>query len=91
VATAISIACFVFAALSFGWGFVTEYRQSRAEGPVAIVATLPFAAAAGVFVTFGVLWLRLDVPFWVHVIVFLVSMALFGFGILKASAGTHPH
>jgi hypothetical protein len=86
VATTISIVCFAFAALSFGWGFMTEYRQSRAAGPVAIVATLPFAVAAGVFVEFGVLWLRLNVPFWVHAIVFLGSTILFGFGILKASA-----
>ena len=89
MATAISIACFVFAALSFGWGFVTEYRQSRTPGPVAIVPTLPFAVAAGVFVEFGVLWLRLAIPFWVHVIVFLGSTVLFGFAILKASAGSY--
>jgi hypothetical protein len=89
VATAISIACFACAALSFGWGFVTEYRQSRAPGPVAIVPTLPFGVAAAVFVEFGVLWLRLGIPFWVHVLVFLGSAVLFGFAILKASTGSY--
>jgi hypothetical protein len=91
VATAISIVCFVFAALSFGWGFVTEYRQSRTPGPVAIVPTLPFAVSAGFFVEFGVLWLRLGIPFWVHVIVFLGSTALFVFAVLKVSAGPYSH
>jgi hypothetical protein len=91
VATAISIVCFVVAALGFGWGFVTEYRQSRAAGPVAIVPTLPFAVAAGLFVEFGVLWLRLGIPFWVHVIVLLGSTGLFVFAILKVSAGRYSH
>ena len=88
---AISIACFALAALSFGWAFVMEYRQSRSDGPVAIVPTLPFAVPAGIFVEFGLLWLRLDIPFLAHVIIFISSTILFAFGILGASARSNPH
>ena len=84
-ATTVSIVCFIFAAISFIWGLVTEYRQSRAEGPIAIVPTLPFAVAAGIFVTFGLAWLHLDIPFWIHFIVFFGSSALFIFAIVNAS------
>ena len=61
----IAVACFVMAALAFLNGFVTEYRQSREVGPIAIVSTLPFAVAAALFVFLGLAaLLRHGVPWW---------------------------
>lgn len=86
--TAISIACFVFAVLSFGWGFVTEYRQSRDEGPIAVVPTLPFGVMAGLLVWLGLGWLPYELPALVYIIVIPGAPILFVFAIIKASAGS---
>jgi NADH:ubiquinone oxidoreductase subunit 4 (subunit M) len=72
------------AVLTFSSGLITEYRQSRNKGPVAIVATLPMVVASSLFISFSVFGLPLDIPFWGYPIVFIGSCFILGFSISKA-------
>jgi hypothetical protein len=62
--TGIAIYCLAFAVAAFGYGFYTEWKQSRVDGPVAIVATLPFAVVAALFVSVGLVAAPVSVPWW---------------------------
>ena len=83
--TGVAIGCFLFAAACFLYGFVTEWHQSRAQGPVAIVATLPFAVAAAVFLSLGLFWLPGNVPWWAYPLTFFGSVLGLGWLIAKAN------
>ncbi len=74
----IAIACFVLAALAFLNGLVTEYRQSREKGPIAMVPTLPQAVAAAMWVAIGLLWLPVAIPWWAYLLGFFGSALVFG-------------
>ena len=58
----------VVGVLGLAWGILTEFRQQRASGPVALVATYPFAILAalvfvvGLLAVHGRLWNTL--PWW---------------------------
>ena len=84
--TVISIACFALAVLSFAWGLVTEYRQGRDQGPVAVVPTLPFAIMASCLVWFGLAWYPQELPMMVYVVAIPGAPVIFILAILKASA-----
>jgi hypothetical protein len=51
---ALTIVCFVMGTLASAFGFITEWKQSSAAGPVSIVATLPFAVQAAILFAVGV-------------------------------------
>ncbi len=83
--TAFAITCFVVAALAFTYGVVTEYRQTRAAGPIAIVATLPFAVQAAVLLVLGLYLLPGSRPWWNYPFAFIVSLTTFGYATIRAS------
>ncbi len=62
--TGIVIYCLAFAAAAFGYGFYTEWKQSRADGPVAIVATLPFAVVSALFLSVALAAAPVGIPWW---------------------------
>jgi hypothetical protein len=54
----IGLGVLVVGVLGLAWGIITEFRQQRASGPVALVATYPFAIQAALVVIVGLLALR---------------------------------
>lgn len=83
----IAIINFITAVLAFIWGITTEYKQSRQDGPVAIVATLPFGVAAALSATIGTAALvGRDLPLWVYLLMFFGLAIACGFAINSASA-----
>jgi hypothetical protein len=82
----IGITSSVFAIASFVYGFITEFRQSRITNlPVATVPTLPFAVASSIFVGFALWGYDVGLPTWGYPLVFVGSVMLLGFLILKSS------
>jgi hypothetical protein len=49
----VSVGALIVAGLAIMWGVVTEFRQARASGPVAVVPTYPFAVQAALLFTLG--------------------------------------
>ena len=84
--TTFAITCFVLAALAFTYGVVTEYRQTRATGPIAIVATLPFAVQAAIFIVLGLCLFHGSRPWWSYLLALVVSLATFCYATIRASA-----
>jgi hypothetical protein len=84
--TAIASTCFVLAALAFTYGVVTEYRQTRATGPIAIVATLPFALQAANFIALGLYLFPGSRPWWSYPLALVVSLITFGYATIRVSA-----
>jgi len=80
----IGLGALIVGVLGLAWGVVTEFRQQRASGPVALVATYPFAIQAplafvvGLLAIRGRLWNAL--PWWgcvgIGVFVGLVASAM---------------
>jgi hypothetical protein len=91
MALGIAIACFILAALAFLIGFVTEYRQSRQAGPIAIVPTLPYAPAAALFLLLGLLLLPSSLSWWVYPTAFVGSALAFGYAIMNAAPNRGSH
>ncbi len=84
-----AIVCFIIATAAALTGVVTEYRQTRAEGPVAMVGTMQWAPVAAIFSLLGLLALRPD--WWWYPIVFVTVLFLSGWAIMrsgKAATGT---
>jgi hypothetical protein len=54
----LGIGALVVAALSISWGVATEFRQSRAVGPVAVIPTYPFAVQGALLFTLGLFLIR---------------------------------
>ena len=65
------------AASALVWGIVTEFRQTREEGPVALVPTLPFGVMASLLLLFGLVFVKVELPWWGFVIVFPGTALLF--------------
>jgi hypothetical protein len=84
MATAFATVCFVVALAAALNGIVTEYRQRRAEGPVAIVGTMPWSPAAAVFNLFGTIALPLSLDWWLYPVVFLTVLVVSGCAIMRA-------
>lgn len=82
MALALALFSFVFGAFALGYGFITEWKQSRETGPVAVVATLPFAVAAALLVSLGIF--PFGMPWWSGLLAFPVLTILFGKLILLA-------
>jgi heme A synthase len=80
---ALSIFCFIFAAIAFLDGFITEYKQSRKVGSAA-VPTLPMAVVAAFLVMLGLLHLPYHVPLWILPLAFVGSTVIFGYAISNA-------
>lgn len=70
----------------FIYAFITEWKQSRADGPVAIVATLPFAVPSSFCLSFALAVAPLGVPWWAAFSSFPVLVVTFGKLILMADA-----
>ena len=87
----IAAADLVMAAVALAWGITTEYRQSRQDGPVAIVATLPFGVAAALLATIGTfLWMGRDLGWWLYLVEFVGLAIAFCQAIMLASARSAP-
>jgi len=84
--TAIALTCYVVAVLVFAHGFYTEYRQTRASGPVAIVPTLPSAMQAATLLALGLFFHPVMKPWWSYPLAFIASTLIFGYAITLASA-----
>jgi hypothetical protein len=84
MATAFATACFVAAFVAAVNGIVTEYRQTRVEGPVAIVGTMPWSPAAALFSLFGMLALPMVLDWWWYPTVFLTVLVVSGWAIERA-------
>ena len=86
-----AILCLVMAVFALTWGVTTEYRQSREDGPVAIVPTLPFGVSAALLATMGMALLVGDgIPVWAYLIIFVGLAALGCFAITRATARRQP-
>ena len=83
--TAIAVLCFLFSIAAFLNGLITEYRQSRKGGPIAIVPTLPSAAQGALMIALGLFWLPTPVPWWAYPVAFFGATAVYGFFIHKAT------
>ena len=85
--TGIAIACFVLSIFAFVNGVVTEYRQSRASGPVAIEPTLPWAVSGAILIVVGLFWLPTPVAWWAYILAFFSSALTVGYIITRAGRG----
>lgn len=87
----VAAADLMMAAVALAWGVTTEYRQTRQDGPVAIVATLPFGVAAALLATIGTLLLMgRDLRWWIYLVEFLGLAIAFCQMIMLASARSAP-
>ena len=87
----LALLCLVMAVLALTWGVTTEYRQSREDGPVAIVPTLPFGVSAALLATMGTAFLAgRSIPVWTYPLIFIGLAALGCFAITRASARRKP-
>ena len=85
--TVLVVINFTLAVFAFTWGVRTEYRQSREDNPVAVVATMPFGVASALLGTIGtVLLFGREIPPWIYILQFVVLAALFVFVIKRVSA-----
>ena len=85
--TAIVVICFTLAAYALVWALSIEFRQSREDGPVAIVATMPFGIASALLATIGTVALfGRELSPWVYTLQFVSLAVLFLFLINYVSA-----
>lgn len=75
--------------LALTHGFIVEWRQARATGPIARVATLPFGVQSALLITMGLVLLGrghtwASLTWWGYLLVLLVS-ASFALGIISAA------
>jgi hypothetical protein len=73
----LGVACLVLAGCALAWGIATEFRQTREDGPVATVPTLPFGVMASLLLTFGLGFLRVELPWWGYFLLFPGGAVLF--------------
>ncbi|MCX5805228.1 MAG: hypothetical protein NT010_04045 [Proteobacteria bacterium] len=84
--TIFAIVAFIIAAWAFFYGFITEWRQSRANGPIAIVATLPFAVESAMLAVLGLSISPWIFPLWVYPLIFVALLVLLCSLIMLAGA-----
>jgi hypothetical protein len=84
MAIALATICFGVAIGATSIGVVTEYRQTRAEGPVAIVGTMQWSPAAAIFSLLGLLALPISLDWWWYPIIFLAVLFVSGWAIIGA-------
>jgi hypothetical protein len=80
---ALATICFVFAIVTTFYAVVTEYRQTRANGPVAMVGTMQWSPAAAVFSLLGLDALPISLPGWCYPAIFLAVLLLSGWAIMR--------
>src|SRR5687768_15331847 len=85
MAIALATINFALALVAASNGIVTEYRQTRTDGPVAIVGTMPWAVAASIFSLLGLLSLPFSLNWWWYPIVFVAVLLVSGWSIMRAS------
>lgn len=84
MAIALAIACFAFAIAAALMGVVTEYRQTRAEGRVAVVGTMQWSPAAAILSLLGLLFLPISLDWWWYPIIFVAALFVSGWAIIRA-------
>ena len=85
--TAIVVISFALAAYALIWGLMTEFKQSREDSHVAIVATMPFGIASALLTTIGTVALvGRELSSWVYILQFILLSVLFIFVINNVSA-----
>ncbi len=84
MAITLATICFVVAMFAVFVGILTEYRQTRAEGPVAIIGTMQWSPAAALFTLLGLLALPISLDWWWYPIVFLTVLVVSGWTIMRA-------
>ena len=84
MAIAFATVCFALALAAALVGVLTEYRQTRADGPVAIVGTMQWSPAASIFSLLGLLGLPISLDWWWYPIVFLAVLLVSGWAIMRA-------
>jgi hypothetical protein len=82
---AFAAVCFALALVAALVGIVTEFRQTRADGPVAIVGTMQWSPAAAIFSLLGLLALPMWLDWWWYPIVFFAVLLVTGWAIMRAS------
>jgi hypothetical protein len=85
--TAIVVISFTMAGNALVWGLWTEFKQSRDDGPIATVATMPFGVASALLATIGTFALvgREWSP-WIYILQFICLAVLFVLAINSVSA-----
>jgi hypothetical protein len=75
--TAIVVISFTLSGCALVWGAWTEFKQSRDDGPIAIVATLPFGVVSALLATIGTISLvGRELSPWIYLLQF-VLLAVF--------------
>jgi hypothetical protein len=83
---AVAVIGFASGVAAFVCGFVVEWKQSRAEGPVATVAPLPFAVVSAMLLSLGLANAPFGFPWWSCLVAFPILTVSFGKLILMADA-----
>ena len=76
--TAIAIISFTLAGYALVWGLWTEFKQSRDDGPIAVVATMPLGVASAILATIGTFSLvGRELSPWIYLLQFILLAVLF--------------
>jgi multisubunit Na+/H+ antiporter MnhC subunit len=85
--TAIVVISFTLAGYALVWGLWTEFKQSRDDGPIAVVATMPFGVASALLATIGTFSLvGRELSPWIYILQFILLAVLFVLLINSVSA-----
>jgi len=85
--TAIVVISFTMAGYALVWGLWTEFKQSRDDGPIATVATMPFGVASALLTTIGTFTLLgRELSPWIYILQFIFLAILFVLAINSVSA-----
>lgn len=88
MAIAFATVCFALALAAALVGVASEYRQTRANGPVAIVGTAQWSPAAAILCLLGLLALPISLDWWWYPIAFLAVLLVSGLAIIRAGKRT---
>ena len=74
----IAIISFTFAGYALVRGLWTEFKQSRDDGPIAVVATMPLGVASAILATIGTFSLvGRELSPWIYLLQFTLTPVLF--------------
>ena len=83
----IAIISFALAGYALVWGLWTEFKQSRDDGPIAVVATMPLGVASAILATIGTFSLvGRELSPWIYLLQLILLAVLFVLLIYGTSA-----
>ena len=85
--TAIVIISYTLAGCALVWGVWTKFKQSRDDGPIAFVATLPFGVVSALLATIGTISLvGRELSSWIYLLQFVLLAVFYVLLISSVSA-----